>query len=128
MAGRGGLVPATPGKAYPNRTDMNRQPVQVGPSQQYGQGETLRRAQQAVPLPAPEGPPPGSPEVSLHAPTARPAEPITAGMPFGPGGGPELLPQPAQTTPVRDILVELYRRTPVPELAKLIEQYDQSGY
>jgi hypothetical protein len=36
---------------------------------------------------------------SLSAPTARPNEPVTAGLPSGPGAGPEAVPMGPQAPP-----------------------------
>jgi hypothetical protein len=107
--GRGGPRQGTPGKTYTNRSDLNtnkKLPIQVAPSQQYGQGVAQRSAQQAVPMAG--GPALPSPQVSpaavpapvpgagggLARPTDRPGEPLTAGLPIGPGPGPEALTQP----------------------------------
>lgn len=103
----GGARQGTPGTAYGNRRDLNgpKLPTQVGPSAEYGQGERLRRAQQAVPMapsPAPAAaPPPGAgagggatriaPPGDFTRPTERPGEPLTTGIPSGPGAGPEAL-------------------------------------
>lgn len=67
-------------------TQVDPQPVRTGPSQQYGQSAELERAQEAVPLPDLE---PG--QLDFQRPTERPDEPITAGLPFGAGPGPEAL-------------------------------------
>jgi hypothetical protein len=109
-------VQGKPGTSYTNRTDLQRaEPVAVAPSAVYGAGVKERQAQQAVPLATPpQGPPPaavpsapqpgagapspqGLPPVSgpgilpfLH-PSNRPNEPVTAGLPTGPGPGPESL-------------------------------------
>lgn len=40
-----------------------------------------------------------APVTSLYAPTERPNEPVTTGIPLGPGAGPEILGQPATQTP-----------------------------
>lgn len=118
---RGGRRQATPGKDYTNRTDLqSRQPITTAPSKVYGQATQLQSAQQQIPLPggganagpipipqagvpstnvsggmAPlgQGPLPGS-LGALHAPTGRPGEPVTHGLPTGPGGGPEVLQPP----------------------------------
>lgn len=115
---RGGARTGTPGKAYPERTDLNivkPLPVTTGPSPVYGDAANLARAQQAVPMapppsaavptlaggggpsaaPAPAGPPPAD----LHAPTQRPNEPVTTGLPVGPGPGPEVLGSAMSPTP-----------------------------
>lgn len=107
---RGGRREGRPGKAYAARTDL--QAVKVAPSKQYGQAAAQAAAQRAVPLagatspgPMPTGgaPAAGAPAprpmpgvmpgavTPLDAPTQRPSEPLTAGMPMGPGAGPEAL-------------------------------------
>jgi len=110
---RGGAREMAQGESSANRTDLNQhQPVIAAPNQPYGVKAQQQAAQRAVPLPqetqntsvetpsasAPSatmpqqvGPAPGS--LLFDHPSTRPAEPITHGMPFGPGGGPEVLGQ-----------------------------------
>lgn len=57
----------------------------------------------------------------LHAPTQRPNEPITAGLPSGPGAGPEALGLPAPD-PVVNTLRGIYARYPNPEIAALLQE------
>ncbi|MBM4407746.1 MAG: hypothetical protein FJ038_03895 [Chloroflexi bacterium] len=105
------------GRAYANRTDLmaegavngggpgnHKQPVRVPTGQPYGQAQALEQSQQAAPLPQAPPPPPGRyiegtrtpqaavayrpPNLGLNGPTTRPDEPITAGVPVGPGPGP----------------------------------------
>ena len=74
-----------------------------------------------IPTPAApvEGPPPGG-LGDLFAPTTRPDEPLTAGMPFGPGKGPD--PFATDTgDPELDTLRELYRVTGSPSIRELLE-------
>lgn len=81
----------------------------------YGENQARQASIAAAPIPqgapvAQPGPPPGTPgapsdpiadaqntpfsPVNLFAPTANPGEPVTAGLPSGPGPGPEaLMPQ-----------------------------------
>jgi hypothetical protein len=83
--------------AYANRTDLNNAVKQAEfKNQPYGQATAQRRAQRAVP----PGPPPTETDTAgpvaggltpLDAPTQRPAEPVTTGLPFGAGAGPEAL-------------------------------------
>lgn len=102
----GGSREGTPGQSYGNRSDLRAQKVSVPPSAEYGQGERLRRSQQAVPMagappvptatpaggaPASQGPMPPPPPGDFTRPTERPGEPLTTGIPSGPGGGPEVL-------------------------------------
>ena len=90
---------------YPNRTDLNNSakklPVTTVPGQTYGEAGAQRRAQQAVPMGAPQAPQVAPqqqrqplPVTPLNAPTERPDEPITAGNPLGAGPGMDMLPQP----------------------------------
>lgn len=97
--GRGGPRVGQPGKAYPNRSDLRAQPVRTAPGQVYGQAAAQAEAQKALPLsqlappPSPNPAPAPSPVLAppLTDPTQRPAEPVTAGLPVGPGPGPEVL-------------------------------------
>lgn len=104
--GRGGARQGTPGASYGNRTDLNvktRLPMQAATGQPYGAATAQLNAQRAVPMgrpvtdqvpmPAPGGPPSAPPVppggvTPLHAPSQRPDEPVTAGLPVGPGAGP----------------------------------------
>jgi hypothetical protein len=100
----------------PNRADLTRPTATTVPGQGYGEAAQQRSAMQAIPLPAPRlspgggsslsptGPSPlgsqpsavaGAPMVGangpLTRPTERPNEPVTHGLPVGPGAGPEAL-------------------------------------
>lgn len=128
-ANNGGQRQGTPGQSYANRSDLQTQKITVPPSNQYGQGEQLRRAQQAVPMagapatPTGGGPPqPGPmgqgaplPPPDLYRPSERPGEPVTHGLPVGAGAGPEALQvtgagNAAMTDPVAIQLRALYQR------------------
>lgn len=103
---RGGRRAGKPGTRYPNRTDL--QGAQLPPNAPrglpYGDRQKLVAAQQAVPMGTPgvasspgqgqgsppsPGPAPGS--LPFTGPTQRPLEPVTQGLPIGPGAGPEAL-------------------------------------
>lgn len=100
---RGGRRGGAQGVKYPNRSDLRTGPLPVSAPQglPYGDRQKLVAAQRAVPMgPAPTpglsaqpvpapGPVPGA--NPLIAPTQRPNEPITHGLPIGPGAGPEAL-------------------------------------
>lgn len=119
--GKGGSRQGTPGTAYGNRTDLNSSmPVTVVKNQEYGRAAEQRAAQGAVPMGstpvaqaaasptqgaastmlgqmAPTTQPTVKPGTSpFLQPTNRPEEPIQAGLPSGPGAGPEALGQPTQ--------------------------------
>jgi len=105
--GKGGARQGTPGQAYGNRTDLN-MPISTVPNQEYGKATQQQAAQSAVPMasspvataPAPAAPAPARAQVPAPGslphldPTQRPEEPVTAGIPFGPGPGPEAIVQP----------------------------------
>lgn len=126
---RGGNRRGKGGVAYTNRTDLNAgprtsgpptQPIRVATGQAYGQAGAQRAALQALPLPQAAAPQP----IPLDAPTQRPGEPITHGLPIGPGAGPEVLgPMPqANEDPTVDVYRELYKLYPNADLQGLIEQ------
>ena len=135
-ANNGGARQGQPGKPYPNRQDLRAQKIAVPKSAEYGQGEALRRSQQAVPMagappvrpPAPAGAPAAGPAPAPAAaagqpgdflrPTERPDEPLTAGAPFGPGPG---APTGDMGDPVLAQLQAYYRAFPTQDLADLIE-------
>lgn len=131
--GRGGRREGTPGAAYPNRSDMRTPKPPAYTGQSYGKAKAQADAQAIAPVgppptsniptpaaaPVPEGPPPGG-LGDLFDPTARPNEPLTAGMPFGPGAGPNPFTQESGD-PELDILRELYRATGSESLRALIE-------
>lgn len=98
--------PRKPGDTYANRADLQAVPTGrgYGERQKFEQqmGTPAARAATAGPIAAPR---PaggdlaaalasftGGSAVGLAAPTARPGEPPTAGLPIGPGGGPETAP------------------------------------
>lgn len=95
--GPGGYRQGTPGKQYSQRTDLarDRQPTRVTKGKEYGKRQAAEQSQAAMPLPDMSRiPKPGS-VPSLTAPTERPNEPVTAGIPIGAGPGPSSLSVPA---------------------------------
>jgi hypothetical protein len=101
----------------PNRADLTRPTAQTVPGQQYGEAAQQRAGMQVIPLPVQQQarPPlpqpaaggavssaPGVPSAvpgaamvgangPLTRPSERPNEPVTHGLPVGPGAGPEAL-------------------------------------
>ena len=136
---RGGRRNPQPGKQYPNRSDM-RQPAQAVKNQTYGERGKQLEAQKVVPLPTAQARPVGPitqqaqqtqqlgmgapPSIPLNAPTGRPNEPITAGLPTGAGPGPEALNLPPQASQDENMLATLrglYQAFPNPDVARLIQ-------
>lgn len=116
--GSGGARVGQQGKAYPQRRDLNALPVRTATGQTYGQAGAQAAAQSAVPMAPP------SSSTPINAPTTRPNEPVTAGMPTGPGPGPETTLQ-TQVDTTRQQLAALYRLYPNNDLLGLLEDYDR---
>lgn len=94
----GGPRSGVPGAQYANRSDLQNGPRTAGQEDTYGDG-TRRAAVKAAPDSPPMGNllrgggiPPGK-LTPLDAPTMRPHEPVTAGVPAGAGAGPEVMQQ-----------------------------------
>lgn len=128
-----------------NRTDLNQppiEPVTAVPNQPYGEAGAQRAAQSAVPIGTPATPVPAPLTAApargagasvgaapgslpfLH-PTNRPNEPITAGLPFGEGPGPEVLnndvvPVHPVATAFRQIANQSPAVSPLAEAAQLL--------
>ena len=127
--GRGGYRKPTPTRknavsgpgALSQRTD-GAQPVMRLPDAKYGESKSFEEQQQAAPLPkdtlptAPGRPAQAMPEIDVFSSTARPTEPVTSGLPFGPGLGPE------QTQDVNQLLYEVYALTNDPAVLNLMNQ------
>jgi len=102
---------SAPGGAHANRTDLTAgtQAVAAPTGLPYGEKQALEQTQQQAPLPQQAGMDQilaaaqnhNFQPVPLNAPTERPHEPITHGLPIGPGGGPEVLNAPSRTTSVQ---------------------------
>jgi hypothetical protein len=72
----------------------------------------------------------GADEVpNLTDPTARPAEPVTAGLSVGPGPGPEAVGPmpPSPSDPVRQAVQALMLIAPNPDLTRIMNRLDYEG-
>src|SRR6056300_1136248 len=112
-------------------TQDNTQAVRRIPGMPYGEQQALTQQQQAAPLPKTarestlrqaqqegmqrRGMKP--PAIDVFAATDRKSEPVTSGLPFGPGAGPA---EPLENT--NDIIYEMYRLTGDSYLLNLIDQ------
>ena len=103
-------------------TQDNTQAVRRIPGVEYGEQQALTEQQQAAPLPkdstpqAQAAPRRTMPQMDVFSATARPTEPVTSGLPFGPGVGPE------QTQDVNTLLYEIYALTNDPSILNLMNQ------
>ena len=103
-------------------TQDNTQAVRRIPGMPYGEQQALTQQQQAAPLPkdtTPQAQPAMRrpiPQMDVFAQTQRPTEPVTSGLPFGPGVG--------ATEPVSDdpdmLLRAIYSVYPDPLLLRLL--------
>ena len=103
-------------------TQDNTQAVRRIPGVDFGEQKALTEQQQAAPLPkdtTPQAQPTMRrplPQMDVFAQTQRPSEPVTSGLPFGPGVGP--------TEPVSDdpdmLLRAIYSVYPDPLLLRLL--------
>lgn len=137
---RGGKRQGTPGQAYGNRTDLQgSKPAALVPTgQPYGERKNLVDAQNAVPVapagtvvpgaapPSPVGAAPAQgPPVDLPAfgrPSDRPGEPLTAGMPMGPGPGPEVLGAPRAGGTLAQLVESIAASAPLsPDIQALLQ-------
>lgn len=80
---RGGPRQGTPGKAYGNRTDLQMKPDMAKNTAATGGDAATQGRTPQPPASSPDDTP------NMSDPTNRPAEPVTAGLPSGPGPGPE---------------------------------------
>lgn len=116
---RGGDRKGTPGKAYANRTDMGMDYNMRSPVTPASGGIAAPARQQMATYP--EDTP------MLLDPTQRPDEPISAGLPSGPGPGPEILdPRINETRELRKFLplIEpLMNRPDMPESVVALVKY-----
>lgn len=120
------------------------QGVKTPTGQAYGQAQDQQAAQKAVPLPrdpASAGPSaqPGPDLMALAAqmggatplnsPTQRPNEPVTAGLPFGDGAGPEAISGmfPTRRNATADTLEKLAAWTGDARMQQLAQQARMKG-
>jgi hypothetical protein len=129
---RGGPRAGKAGSFYPNRSDA-RQPKTAAQGQEYGQRGAQERRLSQVPLankasqlPAPQteraprddltGKIPG-----MATPSLRPNEPVTAGLPIGPGAGPEALAIASAKNQELSVYRAIYNNYPSEDFRRMIE-------
>lgn len=142
---RGGKRSGKFGVAHGHRTDLNRNDaiaVKTVPGQPYGAAQQQREAQQVIPVAGTSAPGPGAVRTAPAAgqqsgsgplpgslgfvePTGRPGEPVTAGLPVGPGAGPEGLSLLQDTEDVLVQLREAYRLYPTAAVRRLLERVER---
>jgi hypothetical protein len=130
---RGGSRQGTPGKGYSNRTDLmaSTKPPAIGQVDTAASGG-MSGAGQGGPPPMPQGQPMPSPDDTpmLTDPTQRPDEPITAGLPMGPGDGPSIDNRRAETASLQrylPILRPYLDRPDVEDSVRMLYRYIRSA-
>ena len=97
---------------------QNTQAVRRIPDVPQGMQKELNEQQQAAPLPKDTLPQPQPvrprrpmPQMDIFAETQRPSEPVTAGLPFGPGVNPQPQQQVLKAEEVRDFIYNSWLET-----------------
>ena len=115
ITNRNSAVPPA-GRNYQDTT----QAVRRIPGVAYGEQQDLVEQQQAAPLPKdivpreqaqPQPAQRQMPNIDVFAPTDRPNEPVTAGLPFGPGINPQPQQQVLKAEEVRDFIYNSWLET-----------------
>lgn len=116
---------------YPNRSDLATQPVQTPKGQDYGEAKGQVDSQRAQPVAGAAGPTPNAISQlsglepgnipSLSDPSALPNQPITAGLPSGPGPGPSSLKTASFGPQELSVMRALYLKSPNEDIRRLIE-------
>ena len=117
---RGGARQGTPGVGYSNRTDLmaNRAPQQ-GTATAAAGGQSAPAAPPTVPADL---------VPDLNSPTARPDEPLTAGVDVGAGPGSGCTPMPPTAQdPTRAALEAMMLVAPGPEIRAMLARLDMQG-
>lgn len=121
-----------PGKLA-RRTDGG--PIQgpkVAPGGKYGERKAMQEIQAAAPMAATQRIPNKvdintlPPVTPLTAPTSRPEEPITAGAPFGPGPGQEVM-KNIESGKASDALAKIIDYDPTGQVADLYDYLISKG-
>lgn len=120
---RGGKRQGTQGKGYANRTDLMQnyapEPTARTPASAPTAAPT-QQTQQMQQYITPDMVP------KLDDPTSRPHEPVTTGLPIGPGAGPEAL-GPMPPGPEVQSLQAAYLANPTPQLRHALYRLKMKG-
>jgi hypothetical protein len=104
----------------------------------YGDRKQLAEQQAAAPMAGRQPVPTGRvqpntvqqnrpPVTTLTAPSQRPTEPLTAGLPFGAGPGPEALGTVRNTNKASSVLQKIVNNDPTGQVAELYEYLISRG-
>jgi hypothetical protein len=120
---------------YPNRTDL-RNPMSKAKFTGQGYGQATQQAQSQAAVPAgpsptdtiqPAGPMPGQ-VTDLTGTSQRPNEPISMGMPFGAGPGPEVFgPTMRSTQPIPTDILGGSRQYTIDQVRNLYSRHPNSA-
>lgn len=132
MAKGGYRKPANPapvsGPGQLSRRTDGAQPVMNMTGGAYGEAKALREIQGGAPMAQSGGQPQAMPQITeLFAPTERPNEPATAGMPFGPGANTVSTPINYAQPNLRATLEKALEFNPTPELEVIYNYLSNRG-
>lgn len=109
---------------------MATQPAQAPKNQEYGKAGAQKAGQSVQPIAgSPKAPLPGMAPgqiPTLSDPSARPDEPVTAGIPSGPGPGPEALKSASFGPQELSVMRGIFLKYPNDDLRRLIEWTEQN--
>ncbi len=109
--------------ALSQRTDM----LTASDPNVYGDRKATEELMSAAPMARAETIPTPAPIVGLFDPTTKPDEPVTAGNPFGPGPGPEVLNSNIRTFNPTQILTRLAQNDPSGEVEMILRELNSKG-
>lgn len=120
---RGGKRQGTQGKGYSNRIDLGMDYAPGGNPATGGQTAPAEQRQFIPPMIGADAVP------NIGDPTARPDEPVTAGMRGGPGPGPEAMPPrpPNPSDPIKQVIQAMMLVTPNPDLVRVLNRLNYEG-
>lgn len=94
----------------------------------YGEGQATMEQQTSAPMARVAEPTAMEMPVPLTAPSARPDEPITAGIDFGPGPGSEALMTPNRTPSLMETIRSLIQYDPTGDTELIYRRLVDEGY
>lgn len=120
VSGPGKLSRRTDGFGMPNNT----QPPQDVTGLPYGENQEVNEIAGEAPLAAAPAAPRATP---LGAPSDRPEEPVTSGVPIGPGPNEIARPPQQQDDEVAALVRLAYQANPSPELRAMVNRLEAEG-
>ena len=133
---RGGYRPTAPQNNPANvnalggdgQSGRNTQPARYVSGLPYGEGQETMRQQTSAPMSAQAQPSPTEMPVPLMAPSARPDEPITAGIDIGDGPGSQAVATPNREPSLMETIRSLIQYDPTGDTEMIYRRLVDEGY